>query len=98
MMDQDDLFDRDADVTGGQAKALPPRVGPRRLRSAVRNQIEFQQCSLDELLSEDHEARTVFRVGRHDVPLVESARSEAVQQSQYGLLQPPAKTCLIHGL
>jgi hypothetical protein len=39
MMDQGDLFDRDADVTGGQAKALPPRVGPRRLRSAVRNQI-----------------------------------------------------------
>jgi transposase len=39
---------------------LPPRVGPRRLRQAVRNQVEFQECSLDELLPEEHEARTVW--------------------------------------
>ncbi|MGA2031029.1 MAG: transposase, partial [Thermoguttaceae bacterium] len=30
------------------------------MRHAVRNQIEFQQCSLDELLSEEHEARIVW--------------------------------------
>ena len=39
---------------------LPPRAGPKRLRHAVRNQVEFQQCSLDELLPEDHEARVVW--------------------------------------
>ena len=40
--------------------AQPPRIGPKRLRHAVRNQIEFQQCSLDELLPEEHEARVVW--------------------------------------
>jgi hypothetical protein len=38
----------------------PPRIGLRRLRCAVRNQIEFQECSLDELLPEEHEARIVW--------------------------------------
>lgn len=37
-----------------------PRIGPKRMRHAVRNQVEFQQCSLDELLPEDHEARIVW--------------------------------------
>ena len=59
-MDQGDLFGRDTEDAAKQAKALPPRIGPRRLRHAVRNQIEFQECSLDELLCEDHEARTVW--------------------------------------
>ncbi len=36
------------------------RIGPKRMRYAVRNQVEFQQCSLDELLPEDHEARIVW--------------------------------------
>jgi hypothetical protein len=35
-------------------------VGPKRLRHAVRHQIEFQECSLDALLPEDHEARIVW--------------------------------------
>ena len=39
---------------------LPPRIGPKRLRHAVRNQVELQQCSLDELLPEEHEARIVW--------------------------------------
>jgi transposase len=30
------------------------------MRCAVRNQIQFQECSLDELLPEDHEARIVW--------------------------------------
>lgn len=59
-MDQGDLFGRDTEDAATQAKALPPRIGRRRLRHAVRNQIEFQECSLDELLSEDHEARIVW--------------------------------------
>lgn len=42
------------------ARPLPPPVGPKRLRHAVRNQVEIQQCSLDELLPEDHEARIVW--------------------------------------
>ena len=37
-----------------------PRIGAKRIRHAVRNQVEFQQCSLDELLPEDHEARIVW--------------------------------------
>jgi transposase len=59
-MDQGDLFGRDTEDAATQAKALPPRIGRRRLRHAVRNQIEFQECSLDELLFEDHEARIVW--------------------------------------
>jgi transposase len=59
-MDQGDLFDRgvnDADSTGADR---PPRVGPKRMRHAVRNQIKFRQCALDDLLPEDHEARIVW--------------------------------------
>jgi transposase len=43
-----------------QEAARPPRCGRRRLRCAVRNQVEFQECSLDELLPEDHQARIVW--------------------------------------
>lgn len=57
-MDQGTFTDFGA---GEDAKrAMPPRVGPKRLRFAVRNQVEFQECSLDELLSEEHEARIVW--------------------------------------
>jgi len=58
-MDQG-LFDLGTDGSGESVKAHPPRIGPKRLRYAVRNQIEFQECSLDELLPEDHEARVVW--------------------------------------
>jgi transposase len=40
--------------------ARPPRGGRRRLRYAVRNQVELQECSLEELLPEDHQARIVW--------------------------------------
>ncbi len=59
-MDQGDLFDLGKDDSVARAEMLPPRIGPRRLRHAVRNQIEFQECSLDELLPEEHEARIVW--------------------------------------
>jgi transposase/IS5 family transposase len=39
---------------------LPPRIGPKRLRYAVRNQVAFQECSLDDFLPEEHEARIVW--------------------------------------
>jgi transposase len=59
-MGQGALFDRGPREEGKPAGALPPRIGPRRLRHAVRNQVEFQDCSLDELLPEEHEARIVW--------------------------------------
>ncbi len=58
-MDQSDLFDLGEDG-GVQRAETPPRTGPRRLRHAVRSQIEFQECSLDDLLSEEHEARLIW--------------------------------------
>jgi len=60
-MSPDVLFDPGADDGAAPPKAVkPPRLGHRRLRHAVRNQVEFQECSLDELLPEDHEARIVW--------------------------------------
>jgi transposase len=61
MMDQNAFIDLGL---GEEAKPCEapqsPRIGPKRMRHAVRNQVEFQQCSLDELLPEDHEARIVW--------------------------------------
>lgn len=59
-MDQGKLFNLGKDDGIQRADTLPPRIGPKRLRHAVRNQIEFQECSLDELLPEEHEARIVW--------------------------------------
>lgn len=59
-MDADALFDRGRDDAARPTQHAPPRIGLKRLRGAVRNQIEFQQCSLDELLPEEHEARIVW--------------------------------------
>jgi transposase len=59
-MDQRALFDSGPREEGKPAGTLPPRIGPRRLRHAVRTQVEFQQCSLDELLPQEHEARIVW--------------------------------------
>jgi transposase len=57
-MDQGAFFDMRADE--GAKRAPPPRIGPKRLRHAVRSQVVFQESSLDDLLSEDHEARIVW--------------------------------------
>jgi transposase len=59
-MDQAALFGQGTDETAGQPQTSPPRIGAKRLRFAVRNQVEFQPCSLDELLPADHEARIVW--------------------------------------
>jgi transposase len=59
-VDQETLFDRGPREEAKPADELPPRIGSRRLRHAVRNQIEFQECSLDELLPEEHETRIVW--------------------------------------
>lgn len=59
-MDQGALFEQVDGEKARPANPLPPRIGPKRLRHAVRNQVKFQQCSLDELLPEEHEARVVW--------------------------------------
>jgi transposase len=59
-MDDGVLFDGGVNEAAGQGKPKPARVGPRRLRYAVRNQIEFQEGSLDDFLPPDHEARVVW--------------------------------------
>jgi hypothetical protein len=61
MSEQGGLFELGPLEGGGQGEARPPRVGPKRLRHAVRDQIEFQQCSLVELLPDDCEARIVWQ-------------------------------------
>ena len=60
-MDRGSLFEAGSLEGDRRAeRALPPRIGVKRLRYAERHQIEFQECSLDELLPEDHEARIVW--------------------------------------
>ena len=60
-MDQSAFIDLGAgEETKSCESPQSPRIGPKRMRHAVRNQVEFQQCSLDELLPEDHEARIVW--------------------------------------
>jgi transposase len=85
-MDQRALFERGEG--GGAAEApQPPRIGPKRLRHAARDQIEFQQCSLDELLAEDHEARIVWD---YVCGLDLSALYEPIQAVECGPGQAPA--------
>jgi transposase len=88
MMDQGELFDVGAVDGARQAQGpLPPRVGGKRLRRAVRNQVEFQQCALDELLPEEHEARIVWAyVCELDV----SALLSGIQAVENGPGQAPA--------
>ena len=59
-MDQAKLFDKGSQEEAMPSEPLPPRIGSKRLRHAIRNQIEFQQCAIDDLLPEDHQARIVW--------------------------------------
>lgn len=86
-MDQGELFERGGGEECGSSEALPPRIGPKRLRHAVRDQIEFQQCSLDELLPEEHEARIVWD---YVCGLDLSALYEPIQAVERGPGQAPA--------
>jgi transposase len=58
-MNQGNLFEFGGDNDAPRSEP-PPRIGPKRVRYAIRNQIEFQECSLDELLAEDDQARIVW--------------------------------------
>lgn len=87
-MDQGGLFDLGRDEGDPRAKAtLPPRIGPKRLRHAVRDQIEFRECSLDELLAEEHEARIVWQ---YVCGLDLSGLYEPIQAVERGPGQAPA--------
>jgi transposase len=78
-MDQRALFDRGPQEEAKPAETPPPRIGSKRLRHAVRDQIEFQECMLDELLAEDHQARIVWDyVGGLDLSELR-ARIQAVE-------------------
>jgi hypothetical protein len=57
-VDQPALFDSQSQdgAKPGEA-APPPQIGRKRLRHAARNQVESQECSLGELLAEEHEER-----------------------------------------
>ena len=57
-MDQRAWFELGPDKEADQT--VPPRIGRKRMRHAVRNQVEFRQCSLEQLLPVEHEARTVW--------------------------------------
>jgi transposase len=63
MMTPSSLFDEDQPVEDS-GRSLPsaeaPRVGAKRVRHAVRDQVEFQEFALNDLLSEDDEARIVW--------------------------------------
>jgi len=87
MMDRDTLFDIGPRVEGRQAEPPPPRVGTKRLRVAVRDQIEFQSCALDELLPEEHEARIVWA---YVCSLDLSELYERIQAVERGPGQAPA--------
>lgn len=57
-MESDTLFD----LPERPPSELPlPRSGSKRIRRANRQQVEFRECSLDELLPSDHEARIVWQ-------------------------------------
>jgi transposase len=93
-MDQACLFE----VSGGPPASVeprPPRTGVKRMRCAVRNQVELQQCSLDELLPEDHEARVVWEYvcGLDLSPLV-----DRIQAVEGGEGRPPADPRILTAL
>jgi transposase len=84
-MDDESLFELPGRPESPAGKS--PRIGPKRIRHAVRSQVEFQECSLDELLPEEHEARIVwnFVCGLDLSELV-----DAIQAVESGPGQAPA--------
>jgi transposase len=85
-MQQNTLFQPGVDDRAAQPEP-PPRIGRKRLRYAERNQIEFRACALDELISEDHEARIVWD---YVCGLDLSSLIEPVQAVESGPGQSPA--------
>lgn len=94
-MDQGDLFDWGVGEGGLPVDAPSPRIGPKRLRWAVRDQVEFQECSLDELLPEGHEARIVWD---YVCGLELSALREPIRAVEHGPGQAPADPRILMAL
>jgi len=90
------LFDSGSgEGCGREERTAASRIGPRRLRQAVRNQVTFQQCSLDELLPEEHEARIVWEyVSGMDLSELEGE----IQAVEGGPGQAPADPRILLGL
>ncbi len=81
--DQKQMFECPAEPAG----ARPPRAGRKRMRYAVRDQIEIQQCALDHLLPPDHQVRIVWNwVSSLDL----SALHARIQAVEDGPGQAPA--------
>jgi len=93
-MDQASLFEVHGEEPGS-AEPRSSRTGVKRMRHAVRNQIEFQECSLDELLPEDHEARVVWEYvcGLNLSPVV-----DRIQAVEGGEGRPPADPRILTAL
>lgn len=89
------LFDLPPEPQDAAEPPVPPRTGPRRIRHAVRNQIEMQTCALDELLEREHQARIVWEwVQTLDLSELE-ARIQAVE---HGPGQAPADPRILMAL
>jgi transposase len=93
-MDDGLLFEM-PDGPSPQPAAKPPRIGAKRIRYAIRDQVEFQECSLDELLPDDHEARTVWK---YVCDLDLSELVDAIQAVESGPGQPPADPRILMAL
>ena len=94
-MDQKSLFPAGSQPEAEATKALPPRLGPKRLRSAVRNQIEFQQCALDDLLAEDHQARIVWSYV-DSLDLAELVRMDLPSRQDWVKPRPTRESCWLY--
>jgi transposase len=92
-MDEALLFELPEERPGPTAK--PPRIGAKRIRHAVRNQVEFQECSLDELLPDDDQARIVWS---YVCGLDLSELVEPIQAVQTGPGQAPADPRILMAL
>ena len=78
-MNQGRLLDKPTDAApdAGSEATRSLKQGPKRLRRAVRDQVEFQSCALDDLLPEEHPARIVwdYVCGLDLSPLVEAIQA-----------------------
>lgn len=72
-----------------------PKPGAKRMRRAVRDQIEFQTCAVDDLLPDDHQARIVWEYvcGLDLSPLIES-----IQAVEGDVGRPPADPRILMSL
>lgn len=84
-----------ADEGAGSRQAAPPRAGRRRMRWAVRNQIAFQECCLEDFVPADHQVRVVWEyVQQMDL----TELTERIQAVEGGPGQAPADPRILMAL